>query len=346
MMKKSILRYSFFLILVLALLSVYIPRRYGVHYPHQVGPLFDEFFKRDGLHDIATKKPQIVMVGDSVFMRGVDRKKLAEETGKTVYGIGVAGSASALWYAVLEHDIVPSPYKPEMLIIVFRDTMLTMPGYRVNGSYFKQLDEYATPDDSLIIERSYLNLMNPLEKVAEGYFPLYGSRLSLRETLDHYIRYSGGELLLGCDADCTDVAMGTVFGAGNMEQNILGDAIGTAESYLYTPQALDFNHQLDRSFLPEIVRLCNENGIQLVLIRTKTMRYPTEESEPLELKTYMNDMSTYLEANRVILLDYGQDVRLKDAFFYDPLHLNEEGRVVFTALIVDALRSLPGFNPQ
>ncbi len=344
-MKKNFFRYSIFLLLTLALLSVIIPSRYGVKYPREIGPLFDEFYKRDSLQDIATKKPQIVMVGDSVFMRGVDRKQLAADTGKSVYGIGVAGSASALWYAVLMHDIVPSPHKPEMLIIVFRDTMLTTPGYRVNGSYFTQLDEYATPSDSLIIERAYVNLMNPLEKISEGFFPLYGSRLSLRETLDRYLRYSGNRLLLSCNADCTDLAMGTVFGAGNMEQNILGDAIGTAESYLYTPQALDFERQLNRSFLPEIVRLCNENGIQLVLIRTKTLRYPDEESEPLELKTYMNDMADYLEANGIVLLDYGQEPSLKEEFFYDPLHLNEEGRAVFTALIVDALRTLPDFTP-
>ncbi len=345
MMLRSFLRYSLSLVLVLTLLSVIIPARYGVHYPRQVGPLFDEFFKRDGLQAIATEKPQIVMVGDLVFMRGVDRKKLASETGKTVYGIGVAGSASALWYAVIKHNLLPSPYKPEALIIVFRDTMLTTPGYRVNGSYFTQLDEYATPDDKLIIERAYVNLMNPLEKFADGSFPLYGSRLRLREALDHYIRYSGNRVL-GCDAECTDIAMGTVYGAGNMEQNILGDAIGTAESYLYNTQAMDFDRQLERSFLPEMVRMTRENGTQLIFIRTKTMFYPDEDSEPPELKTYMNKLAAYLEANGVILLDYGQDERLKEEFFYDPLHLNEEGREVFTALIVDALRALPLFSPR
>jgi hypothetical protein len=337
---KSFLRYSIFLLLILALLSVAIPLRYGVRYPRPVGPLFDPFYKRDGLQDIATKKPQIVMVGDSVFMRGVDRAQLAEGTGKTVYGIGVAGSASALWYAVLEHEIVPSPYKPEILIIVFRDTMLTTPGYRVHGSYFTQLDEYATPDDTLIVERAYTNLLNPLEKAAERFFPLYGSRLSLRAALDRLLRYSANGWLLDCDRECTDVAMGTVFGAGNMEQNLLSDAIGTAESYLYTPQALDFDRQLERSFLPEIVRITRENGIRLVLVRTKTLRFPNEETEPLDLKTYMNKMSAYLEANDVVFLDYGQEPSLEDRFFYDPLHLNEDGRVVFTALLIEALRSL------
>ena len=273
-------------------------------------------------------------------MRGVNLDQLADGTDKTVYGIGVGGSASALWYVVLKNNIVPSPYKTEVLVIVFRDTMLTTPGYRVNGSYFTQLDEYATPNDTLLIERAYINLMNPLEKISERYLPLYGSRLSLRESLDYYIRYSGNKLLFGCDNHCTDKAMGIVYGAANMEQNILGDAIGTAEDYLYTPGALDFNQQVNRSFLPEIVRMCRENGIQLVLIRTKTMRYPDEASEPLALKTYMENMSAYLNANGVILLDFGQDERIKTEYFYDPLHLNEQGRLIFTEMIVDSLKAI------
>lgn len=344
-MSRSFLRYSLSLVFIISLLSVIIPIRYGVQYPREAGPLFDEYFKLESLKTIATEKPQIVMVGDSIFMVGVDLKKLAAGTGKTVYGIGEAGSASALWYAVIKHEILPSPYKPEIIIIIFRDTVLTTPGYRVNGSYFKQLDEYVSPDDSLIIERAFFNLMNPLEKLAERFFPLYGSRLRLRETLDRYIRYSGNRLL-GCNNKCTNIAMSKVLGARNMEQNILGDAIGTAESYLYTPQALNFKRQLERSFLPEMVRMTREMGSQLIFIRTKTMRFPDENSEPPELKIYMNELTAYLESNGVILLDYGQDERLKKEYFSDRLHFNKQGREVFTALIVDALRALPAFNTK
>lgn len=340
-MQRSFLRYILLLALAFVLLSVYLPRRYRVHYPRQIGPQFDEFYRRDSLRAIAIKRPQIVVVGDSVFMRGVDLQQLAEGTGKTVSGIGVAGSASALWYAVIAYNILPSPYKPEILIIVFRDTMLTTPGYRVQGSYREQLDEYAPADDALINERAYVNLMNPLEKNAERYFPLYGSRLNLREGIDRYLRYGANAFLFACDPRCVDVGMGTIFGAANLEPNILGDAIGTAEDYLYTPQALDFDRQLERSFLPEIVRMAREGGMKLVLVRAKTMRYPTEESEPLALKIYMQKLSAYLAANDAILLDFGQEPSLTPEYFYDPLHLNEDGRLVFTALIVDALTALP-----
>ena len=119
---KTFLRFFAALTAAFLALSLYIPARYEVRYPRPVGPLFDRFYKRVHLRDIATQKPQVVFLGDSVFMRGVDLPSLAEGTGKSVYGIGVAGSASALWYAVIENNILPSPHKPETLVIVFRDT--------------------------------------------------------------------------------------------------------------------------------------------------------------------------------------------------------------------------------
>jgi hypothetical protein len=90
-MPNPFLRYSPSLILVFSLLSVVIPMRFGIHYPRQVSPLFDEYCGWSDLQTIATEKPQIAKAGDSIFMCSVNHKKLATETGKTVYGIGVAG---------------------------------------------------------------------------------------------------------------------------------------------------------------------------------------------------------------------------------------------------------------
>ena len=90
-MPNSFPHYSLGSILVLSLLLVVFPMRYGIHYPRQVSPRFNEYCGWSDLQTIATEKPQIIMVGDSKFMRGVNHKKLATETGKTVYGIGVAG---------------------------------------------------------------------------------------------------------------------------------------------------------------------------------------------------------------------------------------------------------------
>ncbi len=337
---KSFLRYLLCLLLLIGAASVYITVRYGVTYPKSIGPTLDDYFKRaDGAH-IAANRPRVALVGDSVLVLSVDPPKLAEALNEPVYGIGIPGSASAVWYLVLKNDIVPVPGpKPDILVLIFRDTILTRPGYRVYGSYFKQVDEYATPDDDVLIRRAYINLMNPLERVSEGYFPLYGSRWRIRETLDYYIRFMLTNLLLGCNRGCTTESMSVVFEAANMEPNILGDAIGAAESYLYNDRAYDFNREAGQSFLPEIIRLCKENNIQLVVVRTKTLRFQ-KTSEPTALKRYIEDLSAYLEENGVVLLDFSHDPRLKDEYFIDQLHLNMTGRAIFTQMLADALAPL------
>lgn len=52
-MPNSFLHYSPGLILVLSLLSVVNPMRYGIHIPNQVSPLFDEYC---GWSDLRTLK--------------------------------------------------------------------------------------------------------------------------------------------------------------------------------------------------------------------------------------------------------------------------------------------------
>lgn len=337
---KPLIRYLLCLIVFVGAFSVFIAQRYQVTYPKPIGPTLDEYYKRTDTKRITELQPRVVLVGDSVLVLSVDPEGLSREMDVPVYGIGMPGSASAVWYLVLKNDIVPVPEpRPDILVLIFRDTILTRPGYRVYGSYFDQIDEYATPADTELIQRAYINSMNPLEKMAEGYFPIYGSRWRVRETLDYYIRFTLTGLLLDCKRGCTTEAMSKVFEAANMEQNILGDAIGAAETYLYTDRAFDFDREVDRSFLPEMIRLCRESGIQLVVVRTKTLRYK-ETSEPAALKRYIENLSAYLEENGVILLDFSNDPRLKDEYFIDQLHLDMTGRDIFTQMLADELGSL------
>src|SRR6185436_239051 len=127
---------------------------------------------------------------------------------------------------------------------------------------------------------------SPVEKLADQYLPIYGSRLSLRERLDYAIRYSLSDVF-GCNKDCTDQANIEVFKDNNLDQNLLINAVASAESYLYAPDKLDFSKQLDQSFLPEMVRIARENKIQLILVRTKHLDDADETSESAGLQSYI-----------------------------------------------------------
>jgi hypothetical protein len=334
---KSFTRYLMVLVPAVVLLSIYIPIRYQISYPREIGPEFDPSIRKNFQNDIDTIQPDIVLLGDSMLGPAVDSTLLAEQLDQNIYTISLPGTASTIWYLIIKNNIVLAEHKPKTLVIFFRDSMMTVPGYRVTGRYFELVDEYAGPNDKVLIQRAYLNPMNPLEKFAEGYFPIYNSRWKIRQSMDYYIRYSLPDLF-GCDKDCVDNGMENVFQENNVAPNFLSDALAASDTYLYTDKVLNFRQQVDDSFLPEVIRLCKENDIQLILVRMKIMRFPIPVNEPPALEGYAKQMALYLEQNDVIFFDFAHDPRLTVDDFDDIVHLNEKGRAIFTPILADSLK--------
>lgn len=330
-------RYLLALGILLLVTSILIPIRYDVAYPKTLGPKLNNRMHTKYQNDIVNAGAELALVGDSILVTGVNPEELARLTGKRTVSLGIPGSASAVWYLMLKNNIIKVSQKPEYVLVFFRDTILTAPGYRVNGKYFSLVDDVANTDDRVLVQKAFIDLMNPLEQWADRYLPLYGSRLRLRETIDYYVRYSAASMA-GCNQQCNDDANIAVFRDLNLDANLLVEAIATAESYLYTPNQLNFARQVDASFLPDMVDLARNNGIQLILVRTKHQNYPTEASEPAPLKQYILELKDYARQNDVIVLDFAHDDRLTPAMFTDSHHLNEQGAALFTQMLSEALQ--------
>jgi len=330
---KALKQYLLILLALIAVSWIAIPVRYETPYPRDVKPQFDQYIRRTYANHIDEQHPDIVILGDSMVAPAVDSTVLSQRLGKKIYTIGLPGSASTLWYLIVKNNIVETEVPPKFLVIFFRDTMMTVPGYRVTGRYFEQIDEFARPKDGELIKRAYLNQMNPLEKLAEAYFPPYGSRWNIRQGIDSRIRYTMPEKQLGCDESCMNNAMEVVFGEQNMDLNFLSDALAAADDYLYSPTALDFEAQVSESFLPELIQLCREHGIQLVLVRMRILRFAQPGSEPPALRKYNDGLGAYLAENNVVYFDYSAEARLGREQFADPMHMNPAGQVIFTDML-------------
>lgn len=334
---RSLLRYLLLLFIIVAVIWGKVSNSYALEFPRTPGPRFDRQVRKLYINRLEAERPEMVMLGDSTLLDGVDPDKLSELLGIEVSSFDVPGSASAYWYLVLKNNIVETETKPRYVMILFRDTILTAPGYRVHGSYFVLLDEFARRNEPLLLERAYLNLMNPVERFAEGHFPLYAARVQIRQDADARIRYSLTSWL-GCDKQCNDDSMVEVFTSANLEPGQLQNAIAAAEEYLYTDRQLDFERQIGQSFLPEMIRLTKENNIQLVLVRLKNRT--TGERESASIKEYMADLSMYLAEQDVIFLDFGRDPRLVSSYYADSLHLTREGEALFTEMLAQGLKNV------
>lgn len=339
---KAFLQYTLLLLTLAAVSWFVIPARYEVEYPRDVKPQFDKYIRRKFTDAIEKDHPNIVLLGDSMLYPSVNSAALSKKLDKKIMSIGLPGSASTLWYLIVKNNILEAETPPQTLVIFFRDSMMTVPAYRVTGRYFEQIDEFAGPKDAELVKKAYLNQMNPLEKWAEAWFPPFGSRWNIRQAVDAHIRYTMPRLLLGCDQPCMDSAMGVVFGDMNMDPNFLSDALAAADDYLYSAEVLDFDAQVDESFLPDLIRLTKEHNIQLALVRMRILRFVAPGSEPPTLREYNENLAAYLAANGVIYLDYSDEQSLSRKAFADPLHMNDTGQVIFTELLGnDLLKSLP-----
>lgn len=333
---KALLRtFLIFLGLFLLASGIVLPRYYNIPYPAPLGPQFKPDVKQEHVAAIEERQPNFVLIGDSVLYEGVDPVRLAEKSGAAVYSIPVPGSGTASWYLVLKNVILGASHRPRYVVIFFRNTMLTVPQYRTTGRYFDLLDDYATRNEPLLVQLAFIDQMNPPEKFAAKYIPLYSARLEIREDLDNLLRYRIPFVLSGCERECVNDAVESMFGR-EVNPSALNQMMEDAAQTLYDPAEMDFDQQVAGSFLPYMIELAKANNITLILVRSKI-----NAGEPSALTGYNLALENYLtQYENVILLDYSTDPRLTPEDYVDSLHMNADGRQKFSQILAKDFREI------
>jgi hypothetical protein len=332
--------FSLGLAAALVVSSVVLSARNGVEYPRA------SIIERDPEIDpvlvasLAEEEPDLVLLGNSMLGEGVDEVLFSSLTGKNAYKLGINGAASAVWYLVIKNVIAPLDDPPEAVVLFFRDSFLTQPGFRVDGKYFAKVERYAGPGENLLDRLAYLDGMSRGSYFATKWLPLYGEREDIRARIVGTAKFGMTQQALGADSLAVELAIAGTFADSNMNPDLLTAAQLEAESTPAVQAHFDFAAGLDKSFLPEMVGILREKDIDLVLVRVKRRRDLRPDSRPAELETYIEDLSGYLAAKGVPFLDYTNETSLAAEHFGKGDHLNESGREVFTRLLAGDLRSL------
>lgn len=331
--KFIFIRFILFISTAVLVNGFFLPVYYNADYPHPLTPEFDSRIKTENRKWIQENKPDIVLIGDSVLYEGVNPLLLNVELGRQTYAITIPGSGTASWYLLIKNVILGSTYRPKYIVILFRNTMLTVPQYRTTGRYFPLLDDFATKNEPLVADLAFINQMSPLEKFAQRYIPIYSLRLEIRQDLDNLIRYAPTSTLVGCDRECTDNAVGSIFGR-EVDPSALNQMLEDAAKTLYAPQEMVFENQVGESFLPYIIQIAQENNINLIFVKTKIFG-----SEPVELIAYSKSLEEYfLKFDDVFLLDFSQDPQITQDYYVDSLHMNSYGKDLFTKIFAEKMK--------
>ncbi len=333
--KKTFSRYLVLLCAILLAGGFYLPVHYNIPYPAPLVSQFSPTIKRMHLTIIEESRPDLVLIGDSVLESSVDADLLFDGTGLKSHVIYLRGSGTAAWYLLMKSNIAKAAPPPKYVAIMFRNTMLTVPQYRTTGRYRELLDDYATDNESLLMELAFISQMSPLEKFSQEYFPLYSSRLEIREDLDNFLRYQPASILFGMERESTNNAIKSNFGR-EVDLMALNEMMENASKTLYAPEEMNFEKQVSDSFLPFIIQLAQKNGINLIFIRTGILG-----REPAALAGYSKSLDSYLSNyDHVFLIDLSNDPRVADEFYADGLHFNEHGKVGFTHILAGEINKI------
>lgn len=297
---------------------------------------------------LAEQKPEVVVVGSSIVACAFDEAAFEKQIGMEALDLTVAGSMSATWYLVIKNRVAAANPPPKYCILGFRDTYLTVPEYRADGGYKQIVDRYVDGPEPLLDRLAYLSDLGPLEYTLRRYWAPAQRKSEIVERVEGFVKADATGFLLGHSPDEMRTAVDVVFADDRKQPSKLTKKQRRAAK-LAMGNYFDFESELPESFLPEMVRICREAGIQLVLMRMRPRRnaeFPDDRSHfptalKVDLPRYERALEAYLASESVPLLDFSEDDRIPFEWFANGDHLNrEEARVGFTELLSEAFLAL------
>ena len=243
----------------------------------------------------------------------------------------------------------PHPsHRPHTVLLGFRDVYLTEPDYRTRGPYALSIDWFATDDEPVLDRLAYLRGTSPLGLFALEHSGLWQQRAPLRQGTENYAKDVLAPRLAGASRSAVRGAVDRVFAEERKRPAAVNQAQLEAEAQIELFH-FDFKAQLDRSFLPHIVRMCKENDIRLVVVRmpTRKMAQVREESVELpewariSLPAYTEDLYRWLDDEEVVLLDFEREYEPPLAHFAAGDHIGPgDPQREFTKRVTERLRKL------
>ena len=302
---------------------------------------------------VATEKPQVVVIGNSMAREGVDAPMLSEALERRVTKLTVDGSMSAFWYVCIKNVIaagwpVGAPQadgsrlrkKPEAVVLCFRDQHLTAPTFMLTGSSALAALSLAHPDGEPVLDELAMKpALGPVKYAAFKYWPLFRARESAQLVTNRRFLNRVLSPLLGLEKRALAAAFYDVLSDRNMDHERINEVV-VAGTSLRDLASLDFAANVEQSFLPPICDELEAAGVRLVVVRMKRLRTARGFEPPEELSQYARDLQAYVEGRGGIYLDYSTDLRVPLDWFGVGDHFHAEGRRGFTKILGEELAPL------
>ncbi len=282
-------------------------------------------FHAGPVDDLAGLRGGIITIGDSMAGR-IERDRLAEISGMPVAPLLQNATGSAYWYLLFKNWVVASGAKPNWVVIFFRDTNLTDPMFRLGGPYRDVLDEVARDQEPELNRVVAQHTNGPWFRVHQAVDRVSGAGRA-RDWLPAAVSAWPARVAVGpVGREQFQDAVNTAFGLDRLRP------IAQADLAAADDRAADFAANVDRSLLPEYLRLAREHGLRLCFVRV--MRRPEAlgqgPRQSRALRLYMTQLRDYIEAGGATLLDDNDDPGFAQIAYGDGDHIARDATIPYT----------------
>jgi hypothetical protein len=314
--------------------------------------------------EIAAMGARAVLLGNSILDRGVDAEEFSRLTGVPTFKFASNGSASAYWFVIFKNVLATLPERPETVVVLFRDTLLTQPDFDVEGKYREDILRWTVGPEAELQNLALNAGGGWMDRAVLARYPLLQRRYKFSDRVSTLLKQG---VALACRArkGAAADAVDRVFATANMNAQLL-TARQQAEVAGKTKQEFDFARDVQHSFLPSMIAIARERGIRLGFVRTRRRvdalgearsgaagqlekspaglrddETPVPMRDEAALDRYIGDLKAYLAKNDCPFFDFTKEERLTLDMFADGDHLQADtGRPLFTKILAEALRPL------
>lgn len=284
--------------------------------PTVEAPRQREPFDQAAADAVREVQPEFAVIGDSMAGIRIDPLQLSRLSHARVVGLYQQGSPVAYWYLAFKNLVVENGLSGfRGAIFFFRDDQLTTQ-VQVTPGALDRVAKDREPQLDRTLAANRLGAFSQVHRVAQRVYEYDRTRLWLEPLINRAPAPDPG-LPARINAE--------VFGLDKLRKFEASDLAQAQDA------GLDLSKNVDRSLLPELIRLAAHAHIQLAFIRVQ--RRPSPDGPPPQsaaLKKYVDDLRVYLEGRGAYFHDDWGDPDEPLSAYADGDHLTGEARIRYT----------------
>jgi hypothetical protein len=265
-------------------------------------------------------QPQYVVIGDSMAGVRINPATLSRRVGRSVAGLYHPGSPVAYWYLAFKNLVVQNELRNiRGAVFFFRDDQLTTQVV-VDPLLLDRVARAEEPELDRVLAAHRLGRFSMVHRAARGAYQHDRTRVWLEPRLTRV------PAIIADDPESLITSINSELFALDKLRKFEASDLAKSDD-----EMLDFDRQVERSLLPEILSLAEDAGIRVAFIRAQ--RRPTQSGPPPQsdaLGVYLKKLEQYLTARGAYYHDDRGDPQQPLSIYADGDHLTGSGRELYT----------------